>query len=392
MKTHSSISKKLIALVLMLTMALPLLGACASRAVPSGELALTEIGTVDGQAVLYEELYFLVHNDLSALKDKYGADTEGLKQELGDMVSQQLVQNYARLRLCENMGLAFDEKDLADEAQAYVDALIEESFEGDRNAYLNGLREVGMTDHYLRFTAMVDALYDRLPTVYGEANKIPVTNDEIRNYVKQNFVRTRHIAVLVEAGESYEENYQKAEAALALLQSGESMHSLIGSRYNEDITLTTTDGFYFARGSMEEAYEEAAFALKEQEYSGIVEAVGQSNLTGDGVPCFYIIERLPIEDGYVNRHLTELGDDCADAIIAADLALLIDSMHFTPNEAYQALNLCALAFPEPAIDWPYIFFWIALVLVSVAIVIGAIFLIRHWRRRRRATITAMMKK
>lgn len=392
MKTHTSVWKRILCLCLLLTMALPLLAACESRAIPAGELALTEVGTVDGRAVSYEELYFLVHNDLPALKEKHGEDGEAIRQELRQTLSRQIVQNYARLRLCEDLGLSFDEKELANEAQRYVDSLIEESFEGDRDAYIKGLRDIGMTDHYLRFTAMVDALYDRLPTVYGEAGKIPVSDDEIRSYVRKNFVRTRHIAVLVEPGESYEDNYAKAETALSMLQGGEDMHELIGSKYNEDISLTTTDGYYFARGSMEEAYEAAAFALGENEHSGIVEARGVSNLTGQSVTCFYVIERLPLDSNYVNKHLTELGDECADAIIAADLNKRIDALTFTPNEYYETLDLCALAFPEDGIDWPLILFWCAAILVSAAAIVIAIVLIRHLRRKRREAVRAVMRK
>lgn len=392
MKQHTISVKRGLALLLVLCLVLPILCACESRAVPAGELALTEVGEVDGYAVLYEELYFLVQNDLPALSDKHGEDEEALLAALSETLSEQLLQNHARLRLCEEKGLVFDEEELRDEAQTAVDALIAESFDGDRNAYLEGLCKVGMTDHYFRFTAMVDALYDRLPSIYAEEGKVPVTDAAIRDYVKEHFVRTRHVAVLIEEGESYEENYEKVATMLEMLESGTAMNKVIGSKYNEDLTSITLDGHYFAHGSMEKAYEEVAFSLEENTHSGIIEAKGVSNLTGQSVTCLYIIERLPQEKSYVDEHLTELGDKCADAIISADLEVLMAELSFEPNEFYGSLSLLALEFPSDGIDWALILFWVAIVIVVAAVAVVTVLIVRRIRRKRREAVKKFLKK
>ena len=45
---------KALALLLVALMTLPLLTACSVRKVPAGKLALTQVGSVDGKAVLYD--------------------------------------------------------------------------------------------------------------------------------------------------------------------------------------------------------------------------------------------------------------------------------------------------------------------------------------------------
>ncbi len=392
MKTRLSLIKRILSLTLVLVFALPLLAACESRAIPAGELALTEVGTVGGHSVLYEELYFLACNDLPAIQAKHGEDIEAIRAELKETVSEQIVQNYARLSLCSDMGVTFDENELADEAQAAVDAMIAESFEDDRNAYIEALAEVGMTDHYFRFTAKVDTVYNRLATEYASRGLVPVENADIRNYVKENFVRTRHVAILVEEGESYEENYAKAEQALAMLERGEPMNKVIGSKYNEDLTTVTLDGHYFTRGSMDQAYEDAAYALEENAHSSIIVSRGVSNLTAKNVTCLYIIERLPMEEGYINSHLTELSDKCSDSIISADLDKKIQALSFTPNEFFGTLDLVNLAFPEDGVDWALILIIVAIVLVVIAIVVVIVILLHRRHLRRREKVVALMRK
>ena len=392
MKHTCSVTLKIIALSLLLAMTLPLLVACQSRAIPAGKLALTPIGTVDGREVYYEELYFLAKNYLPTLQKMHGENREALIAELDQTVREHITVNYAMLRLCENEGLIYNEKDkdLKKSAQEYVDLLIETEFDGSRRDYRRGIAEIGMTDHYLRFSTRVDTLYAKLPALYGDRGLIPTEDDAIRTYVKNNFIHTWHIAVLVEDGESYEENRAKAEEALAKLQSGVSMYEMIGSKYNEDFSLTTTDGYYFPRGSMDEIYESAAFALPIGQTSGIVETTGISNKTGNRVPCFYIIERLSIDDAYVTSHLTELSDKCADAIVATKLNEVSKTLSFTPNDYYLSLDLTALEAPKDGVDLPLILTIGGLVLVAAGVTaVVTITLIR--KKKSKAIIPAKKK-
>ena len=66
--------------------------------------------------------------------------------------------------------------------------------------------------------------------------------------------------------------------------------------YDNEKKDTTGNGFYFAKGEMDERYENAAFSLPVYGASDVVEVE-------DG---YYIIMRMPIEQSYVNRNLDTL--------------------------------------------------------------------------------------
>lgn len=384
MKKSKNTAIKLLTLTLLLALTLPILAACQSRPIPADKLAMTPVGVVDGREIYYEELYFLAKSYLPSLQQKHGDNKEAIKAALDEMLRKHIVTNAAILHLCAEEGLLFDEADKAikEAAQKTVDQLIETEFGGSRNDYRDGLDEIGMTDHYLRFNAMVDELYGQLPAIYTQKGIIPSEDDAIRTYVKNNFIRTWHVAVLVENGESYEENRAKAEEALALLQSGKSMYEMIGSKYNEDFSLTTTDGYYFPRGTMDASYEDAAFELEIGETSGIVEATGIGNRTNNSVACFYIIQRLALDDSYINTHLTELSDQCANAIVASKLEDVTATLTFTPNEFYRSLDLTALEAPGDGVDLPMVLLIGGIVLAMAASATVVILLIVRKKKKK----------
>ena len=83
-------------------------------------------------------------------------------------------------------------------------------------------------------------------------------------YIQENFAHTWHIAVFLNNENEREKKLAKIEKAQALLENGTSMYELIGSEYNEDVTLdylSDAYGYYFPRGTMDKKYEDAAFGM-----------------------------------------------------------------------------------------------------------------------------------
>ncbi len=126
--------------------------------------------------------------------------------------------------------------------------------------------------------------YDEL--IYLKADdyvkSIDVENEAEELY-KELFVTAKHILIL--ADETNHTTAKKtAEAVLKEAKSGKDFDELI-DKYNEDPGVAQNpDGYTFTYGEMVEPFEEAAFALKEGEISGIVE-------TSYG---YHIIKREPL--------------------------------------------------------------------------------------------------
>ena len=391
MRMISKIFLRALSLVLLTALLIPSLFSCTARPLAQSKLAGTEVGKVGEYSVAYEEFYFLAHNRYLAVKDDYANDPEGLKKNVWDYVNENITSNYAILELCETMGILYDEDKLKDDVEKYLELSIESDFNGSRKEYLSWQKTMGLTDHYVRFTTGVDMLYEDLSVKYFDSGILPNTDEELTDYIKNNFVHTVHIAVFVDPGDDRNTERAKAEQALALLDSGKatilptaegSSNDLIGSLYNEDLIPPTTsyDGYYFPRGIMEKWYEDTAFSLEVGEHSGIINSIG-SNSAGEYVECFYIIERLPNYETDISSNFIQLSDMVTDSLIYEDMEAIKATLSFTANDFARSLDVTDLDQPKNGADTTVILI-IALCVVSVGCAVTLVFTIRYAKKRR----------
>ena len=329
---------RLLGACLALVFSFSLLTGCKSRPLSPTKDALREVGTVGGYTVYYEELYFLAN----AYK------SEGVSNEqLWETVSENILTNYALLTLCERVGVEYDEKQLKDDVQSFIDSAIESNF-GDRATYIDDLKASGRTDHYARFNAKVALLSDMLATALAEKGELLTDEGEICDYIRDNFVRTWHFMLADNAGDDTAKNLADAAEALGALKDGKtSMYKLIGGQYvlknggvNEDI-LIPGDGYVFARGEMDKAYEDAAFALAVEEYSEIVTCKSEL-ASGEYVDCHYVIQRLPLDNDFIKQNFSELYTAYAEATVAKRLEEVKSELTFVPNDFAKSLDISAL--------------------------------------------------
>ena len=383
MKKISKNAVRVFSLLLVVLLLVPCFASCKARPLSQSRLAKTKVGKVGEYSILYEELYFLASNYCESIKDEYKNDPVGLKTAVWKYVNENIVTNYAILELCATEGLVYDEKELKDGVEDYIEYLIDAEFEGSRSDYLESQKAVGVTDHYVRFVTGVDLLYDRLATKYKESGVVPNTDKELTEYIKSSFAHTWHIAILIDGNDTRESELAKAQAALSKLKSGADMYDLIGSSYNEDVnmdTLTDTFGHYFPRGVMEKEYEDAAFELDVLEVSNIVEGTAM-NSRGEYVDCFYIIQRLKNDETEIKKNLNTLTDLAHSALITEKMEAMKSNLSFTPNEYAKGLDITNLEAPSNGVDYIMILI-ISAVVVAVASLIVLIIVIRKSRVKR----------
>ena len=367
---------RLLSLCIALIICTCFLASCKSPSLSPQKKALEAVGTVGEYTVNYEELYFLANN---YKKDGMSAD------ELWAVVKENIIMNYAILSLCDEVGVEYDEKSLEEDIQAYIDSSIESDFGGKRSSYISSLKESYMTDHYVRFIARVDLLYSAIQTALIKNGDIVNDEEEIIEYVKENFVRTWHIMIANDQGDDIDQNLEIAEQALADLKADKTtMFKLIGGKYNEDL-LIPADGYAFARGSMEKAYEDAAFALDVNEYSDVVSAKGELG-TGEYVDCYYVIQRLAINDEYINKNFSALYDSYANSVIAAKLEDTRANLEFVPNEYALSLDITDLEEIHAGTDVFVIVIIAVCVLAAAVVAICIIFIVRHFKNKKQALL------
>lgn len=369
-----SILKKILLIGISALLCLSLVGCKVHKLTPD-DLAVTPVGTVGGYEVTYDELYFLANSYY----------TEGMSEdELKTLVYDNIRTHYAILALCEKYGVDIDSDELFDEVDAYVNEVADGL--GGASSYKEFLKESSSTDNFTRFTVRCNLLYEKLPLALATAGELLIDEDEVCEYIVNNFVRTRHFMVANNEGDDPAANLAVMEKALKDLRAEKTtIYELIGGKYNEDL-LIPGDGYTFGKGSMEQAYEDAAFALEVEEVSDIVTAMGRL-ASGEYVECYYIIERLDLTKEFVKENYEDLELQYSGSVAAQMVEDKKNELSFTPNEFGASLKLTDLDPVGPGTDVFLIVSLCVWALVAVIAVVAFILI----RRKMKANSAARLE-
>ncbi len=278
---------------------------CSSKSsapIKPSEQDIKVVATCGGYDVYYEELRYVVMSYKNQFVQKYGSDVwkDPAKSAkylplLKEKIEENLTVNYAIMALSKDFQIDINDQAIQDGVQKLIDETVASL--GGRSEYIKMLEQMYMTDHFVRFTLSTDLCETELVYALMDIEAVIRSEKEFLEYAlnDDNFCATLHVYVGNDEGESVEENRALAEELLQNLEDGSTIEQLIGSKYNDDIYESGTP-YHFTRGEYEKEYEEAAFALRIGEHSGVVECE-------DG---FYIIERRELSEAYILGNLTEL--------------------------------------------------------------------------------------
>jgi hypothetical protein len=99
--------------------------------------------------------------------------------------------------------------------------------------------------------------------------------------------------------------------------------------------------------------------------------------------CYYIIQRLPMEDDYITANLSTLQNEYYTGVIWNDMEKIRATLSFTPNELYRELTLTDLPVPYEPSDLPLILGFVGggVVLVAAAVAVPVILLKRKHAKK-----------
>ena len=333
---RKSVIIKILALILVALAVFPMLVSCKKR-----EKAV--VGTVNGQKVYYDELYFLVNSYKDSILDSCDGDEALARQKLHDLVKEDIVANYAILELCADYGLEI--KSVKAEVKDQIALTITQNFANNENAFREDLKRNNITEHYLKFVTGVDLLYSKLPEKYEQSGKIRVDEASIIDFAKNNFVLVNHIVRFNDTDDMDEANLEKMNEAHSLLVSGQKdMSDLISSGVSHAFDDPSGDGYIIAKGAMRAEYEEAAFGLEVGEYSEVFKSRGKNN-NDEYVDCYYIIQRLELTSEYIKDNFYKLKSEYVNTFINSELEAKRETLEFVPDKSFEELDLLNL--PEP---------------------------------------------
>ncbi len=311
-----TILRRLSALFFALLMLCSLVGCSSSGGVRASLRAEKAVAKAGNIKIPYENLYYMTMTRIAEMKAAHGEDVfenEAERAALESFVKENLItRDEALISVGLDYGLDFEKGDMAEEIEAQMSDVIENNFAGDRDAYIESLNAAFLTDRYVRSyiavsdylpTAIVNEMIAKNELDFSDEYALEIINGKNENG-EDHFIRT--VQVFIDKNNklySDEENrahIKEIHDTVAAATSNEAryaaMAAAIGGKYNNDFGDLMGNGYYFARGEMQAAYEAVAFVLPEWGVSDVLE-------TEDG---FYVIMRLPKQAAYIEENLESL--------------------------------------------------------------------------------------
>ncbi len=295
-----------VSFILLCAMLLLTCGCAAARPARPSARANKTVAMAGDMEIPYENLYYVTNTRIAELKRVYGDDVlsdPAKAEELKTFVWQNLVTRAeALIDIGADYGLRVDEGEIAESVQADMEAILENAFGGDREAYIDSLNAEYLTDNYVRtYIAVEDYLPEALVNAMLQSGVIDDSDEAARAMISgDDFIRVRQVLIQTR-------NYASAEEALARAESlqkkvaakttdEERNHAMLDAMaYSTDLDMTG-QGTYFARGEMDADYEAVAFSLP---LYGVSEVIPVNN----GY-CFMM--RLPKDAEYMEENFQEM--------------------------------------------------------------------------------------
>lgn len=332
------------ALVLLMAVLITALASCGRvYASPRAGRVVATVGDVE---VLYEEYYFIAQNRIDELKAEGGEgvlDDPAVLADLDAFVWERILQrDKALVSLGYSYGLNVYDGDLAENVDAYLSSVKEGEYGGDRGAYIDGLQQMHMTEHYARsYFGVQHYLANAIVLEMLYRGELETDDAAVLARLQgADFIRTAHVFISKTDGNyTVEEDRAHANELHATISAAttnqaryDALNRAIGGKYNTDFSDLTGDGHYFARGEMTAAYEAAAFALAEYELSPVIE-------TEDG---FYLIMRLPKSEAYIKENLQSLKENAYFVVLNQKVEERMATLTLEKTKLGASLDLRAL--------------------------------------------------
>ncbi|MBE6082225.1 peptidylprolyl isomerase [Acidilutibacter cellobiosedens] len=285
------------------------------------KLNKNSVATVDGDNISKEEFNKNFNMYKKAYESQYGSDImstvvsgdktfeEVLKEKTLDLlISEKLIVGRANEKK-----IAVSEKDITDQINSYKEEL------GGEEKYTQFLKDNDMTEEYFKDNIKKELLIQKYKDDY--INNLKISNEDAKKYFEENkdsFIKIRASHILLKT----EDEAKKVEERL---KKGEKFNDLAYELSIDKVSAAKGgDLGYFTKGQMVEEFDNAAFALKVGEVSGIVKTDYGFHIikVDDKVDQYDKLKEdviASLKEKKYNEYLTKLRDE-ADVKIYLDTA------------------------------------------------------------------------
>ncbi len=300
------ILSRLCLVCLALVMLLSFAGCSASRTVHASSNAEKVVATAGEVEILYDEYYYLAMTRLAQLKLEYGEDAMSnpeAQEKLNKFMTENLrTESHALLAIALSLGIDVEKGEIADSVDEHMAAILEETFAGDRDLYIQSLREGYLTDRYIRtFVAVENYLSIEIIKALLQNGTLDDTDETALAFLNgDDFIRVRQVFIESLYAGGDEKAKAKAEAlraTVAAATTDEARNAAMLEVMSESRDFNDVgNGHYFARGEMTPDYEATVFALPIYGVSEVIEVEGG----------YAFVMRLPKDQQYMQDNLGTL--------------------------------------------------------------------------------------
>lgn len=310
------------------------------------------IATLDGNGAPAEFYTFLLGNECMSLMSYYGLDVsqkwddeiDGTKT-LRDFIAEDVLASIKQQLLLENLsarcGIELKQEDL-DALSAQHAAYVEQF--GGEEGYRAELYKLGISEEGYERLSRGSYLYQRIYEAYTTpGTELYASDDVLRAYaVGAGYITADHILLKNDDPDAR----QKAEDLLWQLRDSSDPIELfrrLADEYSQDPGHARyPEGYTFTHGTMVEAFDAAARALEEGEYSDVVESEYG----------YHIILRRPLN---VTEAVDAVRDEYFSVVMSGEMEraeLVTDPVvaTFDPAVIYEALRSAQQTGEESAPD------------------------------------------
>lgn len=311
--------KKIVSLIAILIVSALVMASCSS-VIDNSNFKTDGYIDVDGEEIVPEYVVMIGDNKISFAEyryyylnqkyeldggdntvwDKYPEYVEMLNKYVEDI----LVEVYAIRTLAKENGVEPDFKQVAEEIKEYKDNM-------SSAEYKEGLAAYHLTDELYEYVLQGYELYNSLFDFYfGENGKMSMTENELEEYVDENYSHAKHILIYPNTTMSDADYEKYLNDVLAEVKSSEDFDALV-AKYNDDDAMPSY-GYYFTEGEMPDEFVAAYDMLSEGETSELVKS-------SHG---YHIIKRLPtnaddldeLKDIVYNKIFNDIVEEKIDSI------------------------------------------------------------------------------
>ena len=278
---------------------------------------------INVEASTYANQNALTEEDLKTYDWEQEIDGVKLSDKLVNAALENAINDALTLQKGKENGIALTEKDQYSIMSQIYGMLSSYGKDGLmlrlRTMGIPSVEQYGKMYENVMLTQQVSADIDADPAKY-----YPEDTSVLNDYIQDGKASVKHILISTEATETEEgaepvDKKALAEEVLARAQNGEDFDALI-AEFNEDPGATEA-GYTFTKGTMVPEFEDAAFALKIGEMSGLVETQYGYHII-KRIPGLYELQGMWKDDAKVSvkksavkkLSVAEIMKDMADAI------------------------------------------------------------------------------